>query len=118
MATREHLWISNVQCQRLNISGVSFCGSDVGGFIGTPDGELYTRWIQLAAFHPFFRTHYSRTDTEGEQEPWSFGSKYEFIVKKFIHLRYQLLPYLYTAFWQNHTQGTPIIRPLGVPRSE
>ena len=111
-ATWEHLWIANIQCQRLNISGVSFCGSDVGGFIGTPDGELYTRWIQLAAFHPFFRTHYSRTDTDGEQEPWSFGSKYEFIVKKFIHLRYQLLPYLYTAFWQNHTQGTPIIRPL------
>ena len=108
----EHLWIANVQCQRLNISGISFCGSDVGGFIGNPDGELYTRWIQLAAFHPFFRTHYSRTDTLGEQEPWSFGNKYEFIIKKFIHLRYQLLPYLYTAFWQNNSQGTPIIRPL------
>jgi alpha-glucosidase len=111
-ATWEHLWIANIQCQRLAISGVSFAGSDVGGFIGEPDGELYTRWIQLAAFHTFFRTHSAGNETKFNQEPWSFGSKYEFIIKKFIHLRYQMLPYLYTAFWQHSTYGTPIIRPL------
>ncbi len=111
-ATWEHLWIANIQCQRLAISGVSFAGSDVGGFIGEPDGELYTRWIQLAAFHTFFRTHSAGNETKFNQEPWSFGSKYEFIIKKFIHLRYQMLPYLYTAFWQHSTYGTPIIKPL------
>ncbi|MDN4165080.1 glycoside hydrolase family 31 protein [Cytophagales bacterium LB-30] len=112
IATWEHLWIANVQCQRLSVSGISFAGSDVGGFIGEPDGELYTRWIQLATFHPFFRTHSSGNDTKTEQEPWSFGHKYETIVRKFINLRYQLLPYLYTAFWQYVKQGTPILRPL------
>jgi alpha-glucosidase len=104
--------LANIQCQRLSISGVSFAGSDVGGFIGEPDGELYTRWIQLATFHTFFRTHSAGNETHFNQEPWSFGSKYEFIVKKFIHLRYQLLPYFYTSFWQHTTYGTPIIRPL------
>ncbi|MES2656143.1 MAG: glycoside hydrolase family 31 protein [Bacteroidota bacterium] len=112
IATWEHLWIASMQCLRLSVSGVSFCGSDVGGFIGEPDGELYTRWIQLAAFHPFFRTHSAGNETKIDQEPWSFGSKYEYIIKKFIHLRYQLLPYMYTAFWQNSTYGTPILRPL------
>ncbi len=111
-ASWEHLWLANIQCQRLSISGVSFAGSDVGGFIGEPDGELYTRWIQLATFHTFFRTHSAGNETKFNQEPWSFGSKYEFIVKKFIHLRYQLLPYFYTSFWQHTTYGTPIIRPL------
>lgn len=112
VATWEHLWIANIQCQRLNMSGVTFCGSDVGGFIGEPDGELYTRWIQMATFHTFFRTHSSGNDTKIDQEPWSFGSRYEYIVKKFIHLRYQLLPYLYTAFWRNTQLGTPVIKPL------
>jgi alpha-glucosidase len=111
-ASWEHLWLANIQCQRLAISGVSFAGSDVGGFIGEPDGELYTRWIQLATFHTFFRTHSAGNETKFNQEPWSFGSKYEFIVKKFIHLRYQLLPYFYTAFWQHTTYGTPVIKPL------
>jgi alpha-glucosidase len=111
-ASWEHLWLANIQCQRLAVSGVSFAGSDVGGFIGEPDGELYTRWMQLATFHTFFRTHSAGNETEFNQEPWSFGSKYEFIVKKFLHLRYRLLPYIYTAFWQHSTHGTPIIRPL------
>ena len=117
-ATWEHLWIANVQCQRLAVSGISFAGSDVGGFIGEPDGELYTRWIQLATFHTFFRTHSAGNETQFNQEPWSFGSKYEFIVKKFLHLRYQLLPYIYTSFWQHTTYGTPIIRPLAYLEQE
>lgn len=112
IATWEHLWIANVQCQRLAVSGISFAGSDVGGFIGEPDGELYTRWIQLAAFHPFFRTHSAGNDTNTNQEPWTYGTKYESIVRRYINLRYQLLPYLYTAFWQNVKFGTPILRPI------
>ena len=111
-ASWEHLWIASQQCQRLSISGVSFAGSDVGGFIGEPDGELYTRWLQMAVFHPFFRTHSASNETGFDQEPWSFGLFYEAICKKFILMRYRLLPYLYTTFWQNHRYGTPMLRPL------
>ncbi|MDN5216733.1 glycoside hydrolase family 31 protein [Fulvivirgaceae bacterium BMA12] len=110
VATWEHLKIANRQCQRLSVSGISFAGSDVGGFIESSDGELYTRWIQMATFHPFFRTHSS--GDHGDKEPWTFGEKYEKIVKKYIEFRYQLLPHLYTAFWQYATYGTPIIRSL------
>lgn len=108
----EHLWLASVQCQRLSVSGISFAGSDIGGFIGEPDGELYTRWIQLGAFHPLMRTHSASNETGFNQEPWSFGETYEAVVKKFIELRYQLLPYIYTAFWQYSEEGTPMLRPL------
>lgn len=112
LATWEHLWLANLMIQRLNVSGISFAGTDIGGFLETPDGELFVRWIQLATFHPFMRTHSAGDKNTMGQEPWVFGHKYEFIVKRFLKLRYQLLPYLYTAFWQNSTKGTPMIRPI------
>ncbi|MEQ8925562.1 MAG: glycoside hydrolase family 31 protein, partial [Fulvivirga sp.] len=112
MATWEHLKIANVQCQRLATSGVSFAGSDVGGFIGSPDGELYTRWIQLATFHPFFRTHSS--GDHGDKEPWQFEDKYLNIVRRFIELRYELMPYLYTTYWQYAEFGNPMLRSLSI----
>ncbi|GGE93874.1 glycoside hydrolase family 31 protein [Hymenobacter cavernae] len=110
IASWEHLWLANIQCQRLSISGFSFVGSDVGGFVETPDGELYVRWVALAAFHPFFRTHSS--GDHGDQEPWSFGEQYMVLARHFISLRYRLLPYMYTTFWQYATKGTPMLRPL------
>ncbi|MHB1921989.1 MAG: glycoside hydrolase family 31 protein [Chitinophagaceae bacterium] len=112
MATWEHLTLASQQCQRLAISGISFTGSDIGGFIGEPDGELYIRWLQLATFHPFMRTHSASNESNFNQEPWSFGQKIEFIARKFIQLRYHLLPYLYTTFWQYSVHGTPMLRPL------
>ena len=52
-----NLQVANIQCQRLSISGFSFCGTDIGGFTGCTDGELYVRWLQLGVFHPLMRTH-------------------------------------------------------------
>ncbi|WP_296619037.1 TIM-barrel domain-containing protein [Marivirga sp.] len=112
LASWEHLKIANVQCQRLSTSGVSFAGSDVGGFIGAPDGELYTRWIQMATFHPFFRTHSS--GDHGNKEPWQFEDKYLDIVRIFIELRYEIMPYLYTTFWQYSEFAKPMLRPISL----
>lgn len=112
MATWEHLWLASIMCQRLSVSGLSFAGSDVGGFIGEPDAELYIRWIQLAVFHTFMRTHSASNETGFDQDPWSFGEECEKIVRKFIELRYTLLPYHYTTFWQYAAEGTPMLRPL------
>ena len=112
VATWEHLQIANHQCQRMAISGMSFIGSDVGGFIETPTPELYLRWVQMAAFHPFFRTHSS--GDHGDQEPWSFGDEVLDGVRAAIELRYRLLPVLYSAFRQYVSDGTPILRPLAL----
>jgi len=110
VATWEHLWIANVQMQRMCMSGYSFVGSDIGGFAEQPNGELFARWIQLGVFHPFCRVHSS--GDHGDQEPWSFGDEITEIVRKFIELRYQLLPYLYTTFYNYVTNGVPMLQSL------
>ncbi|MCR5863092.1 glycoside hydrolase family 31 protein [Flavobacterium sp. J372] len=110
VATWEHLWIANVQVQRMSLSGMGFTGSDIGGFAEQPTGELYTRWIQLGVFHPFCRTHSS--GHHGEQEPWAFDEEVINVTRKFIELRYQLLPYLYTMFWEYINENIPMLKPL------
>ena len=72
--------------------------------------ELFARWIQLGVFHAFCRVHSS--GDHGDQEPWVFGEEITDIVRKFVELRYQLLPYLYTAFWNHINNGTPILKSL------
>lgn len=116
VASWEHLQLGNIQCQRLSISGISFCGTDIGGFSGEPDGELFTRWIQMGTFSPFMRAH-SAGDTK-EREPWSFGEPFTSINRKFIELRYRLLPYMYSAFWEHHRYGFPILRPVVMQEQE
>ena len=110
VATWEHLRIGSLQLQRLSMSGLPFCGTDIGGFSGEPTAELFTRWIQFGVFSPFMRAH-SAGDT-AEREPWSFGEEYEKINRKFIELRYKLLPYIYTVFRQHAHDGSPILKPL------
>lgn len=110
VASWEHLSIANNQAQRMCMSGFSFVGSDIGGFAEQPNGELFARWIQLGVFHPFCRVHSS--GDHGEQEPYSFGTNVTDVVRKFIEIRYQLLPYLYTAFGRYTRYGTPILKSL------
>jgi len=126
----DHLHLANIQCQRMSISGVSFVGADIGGFSGQPDGELYVRWLQLAVFHSFCRTHFMGYNEDGaaavdeyakapidpnlHQEPWTFGDWYTDIARETIELRYRLMPYLYTAFWRYTQDGSPMIKPLVV----
>jgi alpha-glucosidase len=109
-ATWEHLWIANMQMQRMAMSGFSFCGSDVGGFAYQPTPELFARWVQLGTFHPFCRVHSS--GDHGDQEPWSFGEEVAQVVKKFVEIRYQLLPYIYTMFYKYVNDGDPMLKPL------
>ena len=110
IATWEHLYIANVQAQRMSMSGMSFTGSDIGGFAEQPTGELYARWIQLGVFHPFCRTHSS--GDHGDQEPWTFGPEVVDVTRKYVSLRYELLPYLYTMFWEYATEGIPMLKSL------
>ncbi len=94
----------------LGLSGIPYTGSDIGGFGGHPSPELFTRWFQLAAFNPFFRGH-SATGTP-RREPWVYGEPHTSIHGKFLKLRYQLLPYLYTLAWKSRQLGHPLMRPL------
>lgn len=110
VATWEHLKIANWQVVSLAVSGFSFAGSDIGGFVGDPDGELYIRWLQMAVFHPFFRTHSSKGFKN--QEPWSYGDTYTELSRSAIQLRYRLLSYIYTAFLRYSRDKKPMLKPL------
>jgi alpha-glucosidase len=94
----------------LGLSGFPFTGPDIGGFSALPSPELYTRWFQLATFLPFFRTH-SPIGTP-RREPWVFGEPTTSIIRDFLRLRYQLMPFLYTQVWDVCHTGHPFIRPL------
>ena len=109
-STWEQFAMSIPECLNLSLSGVPFCGPDVGGFQWNCTGELLARWTQAGAFFPFFRNH-SAISTR-RQEPWAFGRQVEAICRRYITLRYQLVPYLYNLFWEATQDGTPIMRPL------
>jgi alpha-glucosidase len=94
----------------LGMSGVPYSGPDVGGFDGRPDAELYLRWLQLAAYLPFFRTHSDLTGPP--REPWCFGRETLVAARAVLRERYALLPYWYTLAHQAHRTGAPYVRPL------
>jgi alpha-glucosidase len=94
----------------LGCSGIPYSGSDIGGFSGTPSPELYLRWFQLATFLPFFRTHSAFYTPP--REPWTFDEPFLTIIRDFMHLRVQLMPYLYTLAWQTSQTGLPWVRPI------
>ena len=94
----------------LGISGESFVGSDAGGFNGRGSGELLTRWYEAAFLMPMCRNHKGKDGYD--QEPWRFGGDYEAIIRKYLELRYRLLPYLYTTLEEAHRTGVPAVRAL------
>ncbi|MET4075465.1 oligosaccharide 4-alpha-D-glucosyltransferase [Hymenobacter sp. UYCo722] len=89
--------------------GVGYMHSDAGGFCaGDIDPELYTRWLQMASLCPILRPH-----GEGvPPEPYFYPDPYKSAVRDAVHLRYELLPYLYTLAWQNTTTGAPLVRSM------
>jgi alpha-glucosidase (family GH31 glycosyl hydrolase) len=94
----------------MGMSGLAYHNSDIGGFCcGTTTPELYVRWMEYGTFCPIARAH--GIDSQ-PTEPWGFGSEAEAICKKYISLRYQLLPYIYTMAYENYSTGMPLARPL------
>uniref|UniRef100_A0A663LPP5 Uncharacterized protein n=1 Tax=Athene cunicularia TaxID=194338 RepID=A0A663LPP5_ATHCN len=107
-----YLKISIPMLLTISMTGISFCGADVGGFIGDPEPELLVRWYQAGAYQPFFRGH-SNMESK-RREPWLFGKRNTQIIREAIRERYVLLPYLYTLFYRAHTAAEPVMRPLWV----
>lgn len=110
MSLWEHLRLSIPMNCNFGLSGVSFIGNDVGGFGGNGNEELLTRWTEVGVFLPMFRNHSSVKTTD--QEPWAFGKKTEDYCRRYIRMRYALLPHLYNLLRQSCNTGSPVIRPL------
>ena len=109
-STWETLALNIPMFTSLGLSGQPFVGADVGGFIGRGNGELLVRSYQVSFLSPFCRNH--KVIDGYDQEPWRFGKYYEDIIRKYLKLRYQLLPFLYTSLEEAHRTGVPLFRPL------
>ncbi len=105
-----HLQMAIPATLNLSLSGVSFNGPDLGGFGGTTTEQLITDWVKACCLFPFFRNHNSKG--EGDQEPWQFSEKVLDVLRKYIRLRYRLLPYLYNIYCEHEESGDPVLRPL------
>jgi alpha-D-xyloside xylohydrolase len=88
------------------LAGIPFWSHDVGGFTGRPSDDLYIRWAQFGALSPLVRFHGTTS-----RLPWDFPEA-ETTVVEALRLRYQLMPYLYTAAVQSARTGAPMMRAL------
>lgn len=95
----------------VGLAGIPIWGSDIGGFGfgGKCTAELYARWFQFGAFCPLFRPHGDQTEL---REPWQFGLEIETICRKYLQLRYRLLPYIYSALRNACVDAVPIMRAM------
>jgi alpha-glucosidase (family GH31 glycosyl hydrolase) len=114
------------------LSGIPYWGTDIGGFVPTREltGELYVRWFQFGAFNTSFRSH-GRTWKLRLPWGWNTGetgpvetpnvipeakelhnAAVEPICRKYLELRYRMMPYLYSAVRESTQTGLPVIRAL------
>ncbi len=98
------------------ITGMPYWTTDIGGFFRPGNAqytdkdyqELLIRWYQWGAFNPIFRIHGYQSKTE----PWNYDKQVQADMLKMLHLRYRLLPYIYSNAWQITKNGSTIMRPL------
>jgi alpha-glucosidase len=109
-AENDHMLLGVRLMNSLGLSGVPFAGMDVGGFTGGASPSLYARWMQIGAFNPYMRNH-SGINSKAS-EPWAYGEEVLEITRNYINLRYKLLPYLYSSFYEATQSGKPIMRSL------
>ncbi len=109
-STWNHLAMSTPMLLSMGISGFPLIGDDIGGFAGSPTPNLLTRWFEVGALNPIYRDHTNKGTAD--QEPWVHGPEHEAIRRKYIELRYRLMPYLYTGIEEAARTGVPLMRPL------
>jgi alpha-D-xyloside xylohydrolase len=105
------------------MAGVPYWSHDIGGFFRDSKSinpefdsqytnpeyiELLTRWFQFGAFSPVFRIHGYVSETE----IWRYGQQFEDMARKFIDLRYRLMPYIYSEAWKVTNQSHLLMSPL------
>lgn len=103
------------------LCGIPYWNSDIGGFYsathypgGTDDPayrKLYVRWMQFAVCTGMMRSHGTNTPREifqfGERGDRAFDAQ-----ERMIHLRYRLLPYIYSTAWAITSRGESLMRAL------
>jgi alpha-glucosidase len=104
-----YMALSIPQALSFSLFGIPMFGVDTCGFNGNTDEELCNRWMQLSAFFTFYRNHNVLASIP--QEPYRWASVID-ASKKAMHIRYLLLPYIYTTYYLSHSTGSTTMRAL------
>ena len=96
-----------------SMSGIPYWNTDIGGFAGAQNPsdpayrELFSRWFEFGSFCPMFRVHGSAPagGTGPGKEYWRFDDATKLIWRKYVDLRYRLMPYTYSVAWQVTSAG-------------
>ncbi len=93
-------------------AGYGYWSHDIGGHMhGIKNDEMLVRWIQFGVFSPIMRMH-SSDNPFFVKEPWAFNPLIQNVMKNFLRLRHQLIPYLYSMNYFFSIYGEPVIQPM------
>ncbi|XP_046655180.1 maltase-glucoamylase, intestinal-like [Daphnia pulicaria] len=109
-STWKNMADSIIGMMEFNMFGMPYIGADICGFIFDTTEEMCERWMEIGAFYPFSRNH-NNIDAI-DQDPGIWPTTVAASGRKALNIRYRLLPYLYTLFYESHTTGSTVIRPL------
>ncbi len=105
-----NLHYSIIGMLQFNHFGIPMVGPDICGHINDAAAELCQRWSELGAFYPFSRNHNGKG--YADQDPGAYGPEVAASVRTALRIRYTLLPYLYTLFFQHYAEGGTVARAL------
>ena len=92
--------------------GYGWWSHDIGGhMMGVRDDDLMNRWTQLGVFSPIMRLHSSNSEFIS-REPWNFSYETHQSMRKFMRLRCEMIPYLYTMNYRASALNRPLVMPL------
>ena len=98
--------ISNAVCNGV-YAAIPYTSADLGGHTANPTDEGYIRWLQYGSMAPICRPHCTLNLT---RMPWTFSATALDITRKYMKMRYRLLPLFYTAARKSYDTGDPILR--------
>ncbi|MFW5870273.1 MAG: TIM-barrel domain-containing protein, partial [Candidatus Sumerlaeota bacterium] len=98
--------------------GFGWWSHDTAGFArGIQDQEMYVRWNQFTCWSPIYRIH-STCDAKADNRPWMKEAEYRDAAMNAMRTRKKMEPYIYTAAWQHHREGMPLVRPMYFEHAE
>lgn len=103
-----HILLSIQQMPSLNMCGILYTGSDIGGFASDTTEDLLMRWLEAAMFTPLMRNHSAKGTRR--QEVYQFEHIEDF--RNIIRMRYGLVPYIYSEYMKAALKDEMYFRPV------
>jgi alpha-D-xyloside xylohydrolase len=98
----------------LGLSGFGYWSHDIGGFEGTPDPEVFKRWVAFGLLSSHSRLHGSSS----YRVPWAFDEEAVEVTRLFTRLKMRLMPYLAGVAREVTDAGLPVARAMVLEHPE